>query len=79
MTLALELRGVSKSFGGGPALEDADLRVEEGQFLGIIGPNGGGKTVLLKLILGLYQPDRGEIRVLDSSPVKAPWVSAWQF
>ncbi|MBW2535695.1 MAG: ABC transporter ATP-binding protein [Deltaproteobacteria bacterium] len=71
MTAALDIRAVTKRFGGEPALEGASLEVEEGQFLGIIGPNGGGKTVLLKLILGLHQPDEGEIRVLGRSPVEA--------
>ncbi|MDJ0766095.1 MAG: ABC transporter ATP-binding protein [Myxococcota bacterium] len=68
---AIELRGVSKSFGPTPVLEHVDLAVEKHALLGVIGPNGGGKTVLLKLILGLLRPDSGEIRVLGQRPSRA--------
>jgi zinc transport system ATP-binding protein len=47
-----------------PALEDVNLRVEADDFLGVIGPNGGGKTTLLKIILGLLRPQKGRVRVL---------------
>lgn len=70
-TLSIELRGVHKSFGPTSVLEDVNLAIEERRFVGIIGPNGGGKTVLLKLILGLLRPDRGVIRVLGKSPEEA--------
>lgn len=65
---ALELRSVSFAFGTRRVLEDVDLRVEEGAFLGIIGPNGGGKTTLLEIALGLLQPDAGTVRVLGRPP-----------
>lgn len=68
---ALEFREVWYSYGRGPVLEDVTFRVAEQEFLGIIGPNGGGKTTLLKLALGLLRPDRGEIRVLGRSPEEA--------
>jgi zinc transport system ATP-binding protein len=68
---ALELEGVSFSYGLVPVLEEVDLRVERGDFLGIIGPNGAGKTTLLKLALGLLEPDGGRLRVLGTSPVDA--------
>jgi zinc transport system ATP-binding protein len=67
----IELDGVTFSFGGAPALQDIHLRVEAGEFLGIVGPNAGGKSTLLKLILGLLQPQIGRIRVLDRSPIEA--------
>lgn len=51
-------------------LEDVSLAVDPLDFLGIIGPNGGGKTTLLKLILGLLKPLSGEIRVLGGTPVQ---------
>lgn len=70
-TGVIELQGVGLSFRGMPVLEDVDLRVDEGDFLAIIGPNGGGKTVLLKVILGLLQPDRGTVRVLGRAPHEA--------
>jgi zinc transport system ATP-binding protein len=61
MTRLLEIRSLSVSYGSDMVLEDVNLNVGEGDFIGIIGPNGGGKTTLLKVILGLLQPDRGKI------------------
>lgn len=51
-----------------PALEGVSLSVERNDFLGIIGPNGGGKTTLLKVILGLIVPSRGRVLVLGKAP-----------
>ncbi len=51
-----------------PALEAVSLRVEADDFLGIIGPNGGGKTTLLKVILGQLRPQRGQVRVFGTEP-----------
>ena len=71
----IELRGVSFSYGrdaaGQPrnALENVDFKIAPGEFLGVVGPNGGGKSTLLKLILGLLKPSSGELRVLG----RAPW------
>lgn len=56
---------------GHPVLEDVNLDLEEGDFLGLIGPNGGGKSTLLKVMLGLIRPDRGEIRVFSLLPEAA--------
>lgn len=68
----ISLTGVSFAFEGGPnVLEDVTLSVERGAFLGIIGPNGGGKSTLLKLILGLLEPQRGTVTVLGASPREA--------
>ncbi|KQC15684.1 MAG: ABC transporter ATP-binding protein [Methanothrix sp.] len=52
-------------------LEDVTLEVKEGDFLGLIGPNGGGKTTLLKVILGLLKPSRGKVLVYGMSPETA--------
>ena len=61
MSLAVELRGVTFAYDGGPpVLRDVDLGVEEGEFVAIAGPNGGGKTTLLRLVLGLERPQAGE-------------------
>jgi len=68
---ALEIDGISLALGETEVLKDVDLQLSKGDFLGIVGPNGGGKTTLLKLILGLLEPDRGEIRVLDKQPKRA--------
>ena len=67
----ISLRGVAFSYGGEPALEDVTLSVADRQAVCIVGPNGGGKTTLVKLILGLLMPQRGEIRVFGQSPRRA--------
>jgi zinc transport system ATP-binding protein len=61
----IDLREVSFGYGEGPlVLDNVNFKVSEGEFLGLIGPNGGGKTTLLKLILGLLPPVKGEVLVL---------------
>jgi len=58
---AVELRGVTFAYGRGrPVLEDVDLAVHPGEFVAIAGPNGGGKTTLVRLALGLERPARGQ-------------------
>lgn len=56
---------------GSPILKGVTMAIEQNDFLGIIGPNGGGKTTLLKVILGLIKPNHGKIRVLGVSPEKS--------
>jgi zinc transport system ATP-binding protein len=64
MPLALRLEHVSFAYGhGAPVLRDVDLAIERGEFVAIAGPNGGGKTTLLRLILGLEQPTSGRIEI----------------
>lgn len=53
---------------GRPVLERVDLEVEALDFLGLIGPNGGGKTTLLKLLLGLVEPQSGQVRLMGRPP-----------
>lgn len=64
-TVALELRGVAKTYRGEPAVAGIDLTVPAGAFYGLVGPNGAGKTTTLSMISGLLRPDRGDIRVFD--------------
>ena len=64
-------KNVSLSFGNNQVLHDADFDIESGEPLCVVGPNGGGKTTLLKLILGLIEPDSGSITVLGTTPQKA--------
>ena len=59
------------SYGKENILENVNLNVEKGGFDCVVGPNGGGKTTLLKLILGTLKPDRGEIKVFGENPQKA--------
>jgi branched-chain amino acid transport system ATP-binding protein len=57
----LEIKGVSRFFGGLAALTDISFEVREGEILGLIGPNGAGKTTLFNVVNGFYPPSRGEI------------------
>ncbi|MBW2063782.1 MAG: ABC transporter ATP-binding protein [Deltaproteobacteria bacterium] len=68
---AIEIVDLSFSYDDVEVLRDVNLKLDQGEFLGIIGPNGGGKTTLLKLMLGLLKPDRGHIRILGQSPREA--------
>ena len=62
---------MSFSYGRAPVLEGVNLQVAAGEFLGIVGPNAGGKSTLLKLILGLLDPQSGELVVLGKRPREA--------
>lgn len=64
----IRIENVWAGYNGTPVLEEINLSIKEDDFLGIIGPNGGGKTTLLKVILGLVQPSHGKIRVLGHTP-----------
>lgn len=63
--------GLGFAYGVLPVLEGVNLEVGAGEFLGIVGPNAGGKSTLLKLILGLLEPQAGRIRVLGHPPAAA--------
>jgi zinc transport system ATP-binding protein len=63
--LALRLQGVSFAYGHSPpVLRDVDLEVERGEFVAIAGPNGGGKTTLVRLVVGLEQPTSGCVELM---------------
>jgi zinc transport system ATP-binding protein len=65
---AVELRNVSFAYGHGPpVLREVDLRIQQGEFVAIAGPNGGGKTTLIRLILGLERPASGEALLFGES------------
>ncbi len=66
----VEIESVCYSNGGVDILHDINLTVNPGDFVSIIGPNGGGKTTLLKLILGLINPTRGTIKLKNHHPGK---------
>lgn len=71
MNNPLTIENVNVNFNGFPILRDINLVLQENEFLGIIGPNGGGKTTLLKVILGLIQPTTGRIRIYGRLPLKS--------
>ena len=65
MPLALRLQRVSFAYGHAPAvLRDVELEVERGEFVAIAGPNGGGKTTLVRLVVGLEQPTSGSVELM---------------
>jgi zinc transport system ATP-binding protein len=66
-TTIVELENVTFAYNGQTVLEDVNLKIPPEDFVAIIGPNGGGKTTLLKLMLGLIKPDTGRIRVLGEN------------
>jgi ABC-2 type transport system ATP-binding protein len=66
MQNAVELQGVTKSFGRTIAVDQLDLAVPEGSIYGFIGPNGSGKTTTLRLMLRIFQPEAGRVVVLGS-------------
>lgn len=59
--MLLEVRNIKKSFGGLMALADVSLTVDNGEILGLIGPNGSGKTTFFNLISGFYGPEKGKV------------------
>lgn len=64
----ISIRHLWAGYDGDLVLQDVNLSVEEGDFIGLIGPNGGGKTTLLRVLLGLHPPLRGEVRILGLQP-----------
>lgn len=68
MTPAIEIKNASVYYGDTPALLDISMTVEPGQFVTVVGPNGGGKTTLFRLLLGLVKPTKGSVRVLGMTP-----------
>jgi zinc transport system ATP-binding protein len=67
----LEISGLRFAYTGNPVLEGVNLTLSGLEFAAVVGPNGGGKTTLLKLILGLFTPDAGRVRVFGLSPRQA--------
>lgn len=70
-TPVIEISGLWFSYDGRPVLRDVNLTIAAGPSVCMVGPNGGGKTTLLKLILGLLRPNRGKVRVFGQTPEAA--------
>jgi branched-chain amino acid transport system ATP-binding protein len=68
----LEIRDVTRRFGGIVAIDDVSLDVDSGQIVGLIGPNGAGKTTLFNVFTRLYKPDSGTVRFADKSLLHTP-------
>lgn len=68
MSGLIEIESLSFAYYVDYVLEDINLEIQSGDFIGMIGPNGGGKTTLLRLILGILTPTRGSIRIMGKSP-----------
>ena len=58
----LELQGLSRRYGDVVALDDLSITVGDGQMFGFVGPNGAGKTTTMRIVLGVLEPDRGQVR-----------------
>ncbi|MBF0469619.1 MAG: metal ABC transporter ATP-binding protein, partial [Desulfamplus sp.] len=67
----VKIRGLSFAYNGQAVLNNVTLDILEGDFVAMIGPNGGGKSTLLKLMLGLLKPDKGEITIMGQTPGRA--------
>ena len=71
-SLALEVRGLTKSYGDVQALRGVNLEVRRGEVFGFLGPNGSGKTTTIRCLLDLIRPDGGVVRVLGLDPQAEP-------
>jgi branched-chain amino acid transport system ATP-binding protein len=72
MAPLLELKDISKAFGGLQVISGLDFHVDEREVVSVIGPNGAGKTTLFNLVTGVYEPDHGDIRFAGESIVGLP-------
>jgi sulfate transport system ATP-binding protein len=70
--MAIEVQGVTKRFGDFTALDDVSIQVPDGALTALLGPSGGGKSTLLRVIAGLEEPDAGEVRIAGRSMAGVP-------
>jgi ABC-type multidrug transport system ATPase subunit len=68
----IEITGLRFSFGGPAVLKGVDLRVDQGSLVTIFGPNGTGKTTLLKILAGLLRPSKGTVFIAGVDATRAP-------
>ncbi|HLT01148.1 MAG TPA: ABC transporter ATP-binding protein [Geminicoccaceae bacterium] len=74
----LEVRGLSKAFGGVRAVDDVGFALEAGELLALIGPNGAGKTTCFNCLNGQLRPDRGSVRLLGRELIGLPPRAIWR-
>ena len=67
----IRTQGLSKSFGGVTAVNAVDLRVEAGEIFGLVGPDGAGKTTLMRMILGIVEPSAGSLSVMGNAQIES--------
>src|SRR5438067_11134820 len=70
--MAISVRNVSKSFGSFKALDDVSVDIPSGSLSALLGPSGGGKSTLLRIIAGLEQPDSGVVEIAGSDATRLP-------
>src|SRR5687767_13809007 len=63
----IDVRDLTFRYGSAAVLENINFTVSEGEYLGIIGPNGGGKTTLIKILLGLLTPSSGDVTIFGKN------------
>lgn len=75
--IALNISGLTISYGNKNVLDDINISVEEGTYLSVVGPNGSGKTTLMKIIAGLTKPTSGSVTIFDNSIKQIPpnWIA----
>jgi ABC-2 type transport system ATP-binding protein len=71
ITPAIEIKGLTKSYNGSPALGGVDISIQEGQFYGLLGPNGAGKTTTINILTGLVRRGAGTTKVFGQDTVKS--------
>ena len=71
MTTALSFENVCFAYAHDEVLHNVDLTVDAGSMVAVVGPNGGGKSTLLRLALGLHAPQRGRVTVFGDEPLQA--------
>ena len=72
----IDVKHVSKSFDGFPALDDVNMHVTKGSVYGLVGPNGAGKSTIIRHMTGIYRPDSGEVSVMGEPVFENPEIKS---